>query len=202
MAPQARPGWEPNLAPPSDCRQGAVLVLLYPNHDETYLVLIRRSVTVGSHRGQIFLPGGGRQGSETLLEAALREASEELGIPTQAVEVLGSFSPLYIPVSNYCVRPFVAYHASPLVFSPDPVEVQSVLEVPLRSLLEPSNCRVEIWEDSDFDGPRSVPCFKLGSWTVWGATAMLLSELVTLLEKSRDAAELDGHSSSRYSLIA
>jgi 8-oxo-dGTP pyrophosphatase MutT (NUDIX family) len=183
MVPQPRPGWNREPSLPPDCRQGAVLILLYPRSDRLYLVLTRRSDHVGSHKGQISLPGGAQESDESLVETALRETWEELGIPSQGIEVMGNLTPLYTPPSNYCIHPFVAYRAARPIFHPHDVEVAQVLEVALGSLLDPAIRRVEYWADQRFDSPRRVPCFDIDGQVVWGATAMILSEFVSLLEQ-------------------
>jgi 8-oxo-dGTP pyrophosphatase MutT (NUDIX family) len=181
MAPQPRPGWNPNFALPPDCREGGVLILLYPR-GQLHFVLTRRTETVRSHKGQIALPGGAREEGESLVQTALRETCEELGVPPESIEVIGRLSALYTPPSNYCIHPFVAYRPSAPAFRPDPVEVAEVLEVPLALLLNPSTRKVEYWPDPRFESPRRVPFFDVHGTVVWGATAMILSELATLLE--------------------
>jgi 8-oxo-dGTP pyrophosphatase MutT (NUDIX family) len=185
MAPQPRPGWNPASAMPADCREGGVLVLLYPRAGQLHLVLTQRTHTVRSHKGQISLPGGAREAGEPLVQTALRETCEELGVPPDATEVIGKLSTLYTPPSNYCIHPFVAHCPTTPTFRPDPVEVAQVLEVPLITLLDPSIRRVEHWPDSRFESPRQVPFFDICGQVVWGATAMILSELVTLLENEQ-----------------
>ena len=185
MAPQPRPGWDPDFTLPSDCREGGVLILLYPRAKRLHLVLTRRTETVRSHKGQISLPGGRREAGESLVQTALRETCEELGVPPEGTEVIGQLSALYTPPSNYCIHPFVAYRPYSPAFRPDPVEVAEVLEVPLSTLLDPAIRNVELWSDPGFDSPRRVPFFDVNGQVVWGATAMILSELVTLLEDER-----------------
>jgi hypothetical protein len=98
---------------------------------------------------------------------------------------MGQLSTLYTPPSNYCIYPFLAHRPVAPNFHPDPVEVAEVLEVPLALLLDPSIRRVEYWRVADFESPRRVPFFDIHGQVVWGATAMILSELVTLLEDER-----------------
>ena len=186
MAPQPRPGRYPDLALPNNFREGGVLILLYPRSERLHLVLTRRTETVRSHKGQISLPGGKREGGETLVQTALRETCEELGVPPdEDTEVLGQLSALYPPPSNYCIHPFVAHRSVVPVFNPDPVEVAEVLEVPLATLLNPAIRKVDYWPDPVFESRRRVPFFDVDGQVVWGATAMILSELVTLLEDER-----------------
>jgi len=188
MAPQPRPAWDPDFALPADCREGGVLILLYSRAGRLHLVLTRRTETVRSHKGQISLPGGAHEGDEPLIQTALRETCEELGVPPDGNEVIGRLSPLYTPPSNYCIHPFVAHRPATPVFHPDPVEVAEVLEVPLTLLLDPSTLKEEYWTRSHFESPRRVPFFDVHGQVVWGATAMILSEFVTLLEEERGKA--------------
>jgi 8-oxo-dGTP pyrophosphatase MutT (NUDIX family) len=185
MAPQPRPGWNPDFALPADCRQGGVLILLYSRAERLQLVLTRRTETVRSHKGQISLPGGKREGDESLIQTALRETCEELGVAPDGTEVIGRLSALYTPPSNYCIHPFVGHRSVAPAFRPDPVEVAEILEVPLAVLLDPTIRKVEYWPDARFESPRRVPFFDINGHVVWGATAMILSELVTLLEDKR-----------------
>ncbi len=97
--------------------------------------------------------------------------------------MLGCLSTLYIPRSNYCIYPFVAYRPASPVFCADPIEVAEVLEVPLALLLDPSIRHIEYWSAPDFDSPRRIPFFNIHGQVVWGATAMILSELVSVLDK-------------------
>ena len=183
MAPDPPSGPDTYLNPPEACRRGGVLILLYPCAGELHLVLTRRTQQVRHHKGQVSLPGGAQHSDEELIQTALRETGEELGIPTGTIEVLGALSPLYVPVSGFCIHPFVAHQASRPIFDPDPAEVADVLEVPLARLLDPGARKVEYWSDPRFGVQRRVPCFRMLDWVVWGATAMILSELVALLEE-------------------
>jgi 8-oxo-dGTP pyrophosphatase MutT (NUDIX family) len=182
MAPQPRPGQDPDSGTPADCRESSVLILLYPRAGRLHFVLTRRTETVQSHKGQISLPGGAREDGEFPAQTALRETYEELAVPPDGTEVLGCLSTVYIPRSNYCIYPFVAYRPAPPIFHADPVEVAEVLEVPLALLLAPSTRRVEYRSAPDFDSPRRVPFFDIHGQAVWGATAMILGELVSLLD--------------------
>jgi len=179
MAPTPRPGTTDvsNLEP--DCRRAGVLVLLYPCSDETCLILTRRAESVEHHRGQISLPGGGVHAGETAREAALRETEEELGIPPSALDLLGELTPLYVPPSGFCVYPFVAWMGKRPDFVPNPQEVAEIIEVPVSHLLDPATHREETWAWQD--AGRCVPFYAVGEHKVWGATAMILCELLTLM---------------------
>ncbi len=179
MAPQPRPGTKRIPNPNLDCRRAGVLVLLYPRDDDLCLVLTRRTETLNNHRGQISLPGGSMEPGETAAATALREAQEELGIDPASLELLGALSPLYIPPSDFYIYPVVAYAAERPGFTPNPEEVAEVIEAPLAHLLAADTCQVETWEVRG--QPVRVPFYAVGPHKVWGATAMVLSELVTLL---------------------
>jgi 8-oxo-dGTP pyrophosphatase MutT (NUDIX family) len=168
---------------PGDARDGAGLVLLYPvredgDHDHPSVLLTVRRDDLPNHAGQVSLPGGERESGESLAEAALREAEEEVRLDRSGVRVLGNLSPLHIPVSGFVLHPIVAHYGSRPSLRPDEHEVARVLEVPLRSLLDPSRARMERRHlgGTDYD----VPYFAVGGEKVWGATAMVLAELLWL----------------------
>ncbi len=178
MAPIARPMSRPNDRPDGP-RLGGVLILLYCADEEFYVVLTQRSDYDGVHAGQVSCPGGRHEPPETLRETALRETWEEVGIPSADVELLGELTPLYVMPSDFEVHPFVGHYigAGRPRFVPDPREVAAILEVPLRLLLDPAT-RAE--EEMELRGGLRlpVPFFRVGESRVWGATAMMLSELV------------------------
>ena len=179
MAPLPRPGTERVLEPGLDCRRAGVLVLLYPCGDELCLVLTRRTESLESHRGQISFPGGGLHAGESARDAALRETEEELGVPPSGLDLLGELSPIYIPPSDFCVYPLVAFAAKRPDFIPNPHEVAEVIEAPLSRLLDPAASCEETrpWQDTH----RRVPFYAIGEHKVWGATAMILCELLALI---------------------
>jgi 8-oxo-dGTP pyrophosphatase MutT (NUDIX family) len=179
MAPAPRPGTTPVSELRRDCRRAGVLVLLYPCQDELCLVFTRRTEHLESHSGQISFPGGSLQTGESAPQAALREAEEELGVPTAALELLGELSPLYIPPSDFCVYPLVAYAPERPGFVRNPHEVAEIIEAPLSHLLDPATRREEVWSWQDTG--RQVPFYGVGPHKVWGATAMILCELLTLI---------------------
>lgn len=176
MMPGVRPRQRPdNLN--GQARLGGVLALLYCANDTLTVVLTRRRDDLNSHAGQISFPGGRKEAAETLLTTALRETEEEIGILPTQVEVLGPLASLYIPPSDYEVHPFVAWSLAGKrpSFSASKDEVAEILEVPLRKLMHPAT-RIEApW---DFRGHEVIiPYYAVGEHKVWGATAMMLSEL-------------------------
>ena len=185
MAPLPRPGWHPEDRAEEPARQSGVLVLIYPHQDELYLPLIVRPTYDGAHSGQVAFPGGGcEEGDANLTATALREAQEELGIAVGDVQVLGELSQLYIRPSNYQVTPTVARLAYRPAFTPDVREVARLLEVPLASFMDPAHVRRERWQLQE--RTALVPFFAIQGQTIWGATAMILSELLAVVRSCRE----------------
>lgn len=186
MAPETRlrhlasdGGWRV----PEDARKSAVLLLLYPGKDGLSFPLIERSAYDGVHSRQIALPGGATEPEDvSAVETALREAEEEIGVPRHGVRVLGQLSPLYIPPSNFLVQPVVGWVDAAPVWVPQVTEVASVIETPLgdfvrghyKGMSKIMRRAGEEWE---------VPSYLIQGHVVWGATAMMLSELASLLEE-------------------
>lgn len=167
------------------CREGAVLVLLFPLNGVPATVLTVRRDDLSAHAGQVSFPGGRREANESLLEAALREAHEEVGLAlTDDLRVLGQLTPLYVPPSNFCVYPFVAALPYRPDLSPHEGEVKAILEVPLAHFLNPDVRREEVWPIQG--QPVSVPFYVVGEHNVWGGTAMMLTELAILVRPFAD----------------
>jgi 8-oxo-dGTP pyrophosphatase MutT (NUDIX family) len=155
-------------------------VLLYDRDDRLFLPLTQRAQTLQTHGGQISLPGGAREPQDkSFSETAVREVSEELGVPAEAISVLGPLTPLYVPPSRFCVYPYVGRALCPFSMRPDPDEVAEVIEVPLDHLLDPGSKGVRT---RTRDGRRyEVPLYKLADHQVWGATAMILAEFLAMV---------------------
>lgn len=162
--------------------RAAVLALIYPSGGDAYLAFMKRNEYDGPHSAQVSFPGGAwEEGDQSLEETALRETREELGI-TGPIEILGALTPLHIPVSNFMVFPFMGWMSEAPRFAPDPSEVQYVIEARLSELLSPANRDSEtIWHHE-----RSIdaPYYRVGKEKIWGATAMMLSELLQLTGKA------------------
>lgn len=163
-------------------RQGAVLLLLYYVDGQWFFPLVRRSQQLRLHRGQIGLPGGAQEtGDASLWETALREAAEEIGIFPEQILYVGALTPLEIPVSEYVVHPFVGYASTMPIFHINEAEVESLIEFPLQTLLDPAAKRAEEW--LLHGRPTHVPFYYYQGAVIWGATAMILSELEALLRR-------------------
>ena len=161
-------------------REAGVLLLLYPGADGAlHFPLIERAsdLKADRHRGQIALPGGKREPEDaTIVETALRETEEEVGVPRTHIEVLGQLTPLYIPVSNFRVTAAVGFAERRPVFVRQETEVARIITGSLAELFAEDAVR---HRDVAIDGRltlKQVPYFSLGGEVVWGATAMMLSE--------------------------
>lgn len=169
-----------HFGPPTRrARQAAVVALLYPRAGEWHLPLTVRPGTLPSHAGQISLPGGALNAGESPSQAALRELQEELGVSAPQVTLLGELSPLYVFVSEYSVTPCVAAVNARPDFQPSADEVHELLEVPLALFLEPAHRGRHTRRVRGIE--LSVPHFLWGRHRIWGATAMMLSELAGLV---------------------
>jgi 8-oxo-dGTP pyrophosphatase MutT (NUDIX family) len=179
MVPEHRRGDKTYREAEGTCLRAGVLVLIYPREEGLHLVLTRRTASVVHHQAQISFPGGQMDELETPVDTALREGEEELAILPAEVRVLGELTPLYIPPSNYCIYPVVAAAEERPDFRPSPHEVAEVIEVPLSHLLNPRNIKTEKWPLHGLD--VRVPYYHFRSHKIWGATAMVLAELLDVI---------------------
>jgi 8-oxo-dGTP pyrophosphatase MutT (NUDIX family) len=183
MSTDPRPGHKTYQDVEDSCFGAGVLVLLYPRKGKLHLVLTRRTSGVAHHQAQISFPGGRKDDQETIVEAALRETQEELNVPPEAVRILGELTPLYVPPSNYCIYPVVAAAKKRPDFRPSPAEVAEVIEIPLDHLLDAAHIHREVWKLRGAD--VAVPFYLFEGHKIWGATAMVLAELLNLLAARR-----------------
>jgi 8-oxo-dGTP pyrophosphatase MutT (NUDIX family) len=161
------------------CSNAGVLLLLYPKNNELVLVLTRRTDRVVNHQGQISLPGGRQEKGETIRQTAIRETGEELGVSADTIEILGELTPLYVPVSNFCIHPLVAFAPIRPHITPSPFEVDEVIEIPLNHLLDDSNIQHETRIIREYE--VCIPFYQFQQYKIWGATAMVLSEFIEIL---------------------
>lgn len=165
-------------------RKAAVMLLLFPIQETCHFALIQRPDYEGVHGGQVSFPGGKLEASETFLEAALREMEEEIGVQAATVEVLGQLSEVFIPPSKMYVTPFVAYCSSTPTFITDSYEVSELLTIPMEHLFDDSRVRVTrqtVGRGTVNALTMEIPYFDLHDKKVWGATAVILSEMKELL---------------------
>jgi 8-oxo-dGTP pyrophosphatase MutT (NUDIX family) len=173
--------WRHYEITPRDARAAAVLLLLYPHEGEWHLPLTLRPSHLAAHAGQVSLPGGAVEPGETTAQAAIREFHEELGDADGPLDLLGTLSPLYVQASNYLVAPWVAVASARPQFTINPAEVEELLEMPLPHLFSPAHFGSH---SREYRGQvYSAPHFAFQSHRIWGATCMILGELVTILEE-------------------
>lgn len=166
---------------PVDARESAVLILLYPMEDGLYTTMIERSTYAGVHSGQIAFPGGKREASDAdLVATALREAREEVNFNDAGSSLLGFLSPVYIPVSYFMVQAVVMFSHHAPVLRASEWEVASILNVPLFQLFE-RKVTTSVQPSINPSVKWQVPAYETEQGhIIWGATAMILSELEAL----------------------
>jgi 8-oxo-dGTP pyrophosphatase MutT (NUDIX family) len=163
-------------------RKSAVMILLWPENRIIHSLLIRRPVYEGVHSGQMAFPGGSYEtGDPGLVDTAIRETKEEIGVEIIENQVAGILTPLYIPVSNFLVQPVVACLDRRPVFKADPEEVSEILDFELELILVPSAVKSKLRVLAN--GLKAeTPYYDIRGSEVWGATAMILSELSVIVK--------------------
>lgn len=177
------PGIRDYFKPSTKSRKAGVLILLYPKNEYIYIAFIKRTEYDGPHSGQISFPGGKSEKSDNnIIETALRESQEEIGIIPDKVKVIGQLTPLNIPVSNFIVYPLIGIYDQEPAFTADPKEVEKILEIKLKDLLNPANCTRKEFNYGEI--AFSAPIYCPSDITIWGATAMMLSEFLEIIKKN------------------
>jgi 8-oxo-dGTP pyrophosphatase MutT (NUDIX family) len=179
MPTPPREGWKPGEFP-SDARAAAGLLLLYPGTEGPSIPLTLRASGLRRHAAQISLPGGATDPGETLVQAAVREAHEEIGVDPARVRILGELTPVYVLVSGFTLHPVVGITDERPSFVAAVHEVEEVLEVSIDDLQDASRIR----QGTRTRGGVAIeyPYFDLLGHQVWGATAMILGEFICLLQ--------------------
>jgi 8-oxo-dGTP pyrophosphatase MutT (NUDIX family) len=172
---------EANLNRPN-ARNAAVMMFFYPKNSKTHFALIKRNSYPGVHSSQIAFPGGKvEEEDENLMQTALRETHEEIGVHPNLIQIVRSFTTVYIPPSNFLVHPFLGFSESEIQFVLQEDEVAGIIETPLHILLDDTIITNKILETS-YSKSIDIPAFQIYEHTVWGATAMMLSELKDMLK--------------------
>ena len=173
-----------SIEAPATAKKSAVLVLIYEKNNDPHVLLIERvGYEKDPHSRQISFPGGKFEPDDITLEnCALRECYEEVGVKPEQVHIIGRMTHLYIPVSNFEVFPVLAFSNRPLVFIEQPTEVNLILETPLSLLLHPETVKHTIMKAGPEQILLNVPYFDVFEKKVWGATAMILSELLEMFK--------------------
>jgi len=183
LAPPARrTELEAQTTPPVDARKSAVMILLFHDKEELKVVFIRRSLYVGIHSGQIAFPGGRYEDTDPTIEyTAFREIEEEIGVGKNQIELLGQLSDIYVPPSNFLISIFVGYMAQKPNYKPDEREVAEVIEVSFNELLLPNAIGQKSFYVPSAGQSFDAPCYQTTQCDIWGASAMVVSELVDML---------------------
>jgi len=185
MAPAFRPRAAASQNPPPGKAAVLIPVYLSPEGIPSILLTLRKTYD-GVHSAQVSFPGGKFDAHETdPVEVALRESQEEVGLTPSAVKIAGLLSPLYIPVSHMLVQPVVGFIEGYIEWIPDPREVERLISVTMESLADPSLVQskaVRISASLSMD----APFYSIGNETVWGATAMILSEWIEVWKQISD----------------
>ncbi len=172
------------LAKIDNYRESGVAVIIYFKDNKWQSILILRTTYKGAHSGQVSFPGGKKEPFEnSIIETAIRESEEEIGITRSNIDFLGKLTPIYIPVSNFKVEASVFHLKEDDVFVKDIKEVQEIIHYPLADLLNPDNKGVTNINISDQLKMKDVPCFFIQNHIVWGATAIILNEVKQILNR-------------------
>ena len=178
VAPRPRRDW-PSGFDQTQVREAGGLLIVTARNQRAHVVLTVRAGHLGRHGGQISLPGGVVEPGETFEEAALREAHEEIGLPVDAVRTVGALTPIDITVSGFRLHPVVAAASRPLLLVPDHAEVAEILEIDIEALADPASFHERLIARDDIT--FVAPTFVVGTAEIWGATAMVLAEFLTLV---------------------
>jgi 8-oxo-dGTP pyrophosphatase MutT (NUDIX family) len=184
MAGSYRPVVSIDEAIEKQAKSAGVLILVTKLKTDFHFLMIQRTTYDGAHSGQMAFPGGKKEPHDTsILDTAIRECYEEIGIKVSKSDILGALTPLYIPVSHFVVYPFIAFIDAPLQFIKDPTEVEAIYLFKVQDFFKPENI-----QDFSFqiqNQMMTVPSYQFQGQTVWGASAMILSEWFDIIQKIR-----------------
>ncbi|MFM2269830.1 MAG: hypothetical protein RL757_3271 [Bacteroidota bacterium] len=169
---------------PADARQACVMPLLCPNGNDWQVVLILRAkMESDRHSGQISFAGGQLDATDASLQAcALREVWEEIGVPSEKINIIGQMTEIFIPVSNFRVFPFLGFCTEKITFNAQETEVRGILTPNIYDFLNPHNKKIKDIRLNETTVLEGVPYFDIDGRVVWGATAMMLAELAELIK--------------------
>jgi len=184
MAPPDRSLKNFPKVPQADSSIAAVLIILYQHNGSVYTVFIQRPDYEGVHSGQISFPGGRKEPEDTdIVKTALREANEEVGINLSKISVIGTLTPLFIPVSKTIVTPVIGWINKRPAFKIQEEEVVYLIEGDLKTFLNPSIINIKRFKI--LGEMRDIKYFDYNGHVIWGATAMILNELLEIIKKGR-----------------
>jgi 8-oxo-dGTP pyrophosphatase MutT (NUDIX family) len=170
--------------------RSGVMMLCYPENDDLMIVFIRRTKDNGVHSGQIAFPGGRfdeAAGDKNTCDTAIRETFEEIGVEIRRQQIIRAMAPLYIPPSNYLVDPYLAYIDALPNVTANTTEVDEIIILPVFKLLDENSITESCF--STIYGDISAPCYGVDNIKIWGATAIMLSELICI-ERVRRGIEI------------
>jgi 8-oxo-dGTP pyrophosphatase MutT (NUDIX family) len=185
LAPEMRLAYDDKKITANNPKIAAVLALFYPNNNNnTSLLLTKRASYNGPHSNQISFPGGKIEKSDNnLSQTALRETFEEVGVSQEKVEILREITNVYIPPSNFLVTPFIGITKTKPMFKVNS-EVAEIIEISFLDLLDDNNLGT-IQITNSYMKETLVPSFNINGSVIWGATAMILSEIKEVLKKTQ-----------------
>ncbi len=161
-------------------RRAAVLIPLYAEGGETFVLFTKRTQIVEHHKGEISFPGGAVDPDDPdLLSAALRETNEELGIPSDQIRILGTLDDVTSAVSGFIITPFVGWIPHPYPFKVNPDEISEILTAPLSVFRDPHNLRVVVYERGR--ERKDILFYHHGKYEIWGVTARILKGMIDLV---------------------
>ncbi|HLP04809.1 MAG TPA: CoA pyrophosphatase [Paludibacter sp.] len=187
MAPASRARELENVSGKlENARKSAVMMLFFGEAEDLKMIVIRRSNYVGIHAGQIAFPGGRyEEGDGDVQETAYRELEEEIGITRDKIELLGRLTDIYVPPSNFLISIFVGYLEERPLYKIQDREVAEVIEVPLQEFFSPNVVKFKDFYVSSLKAAANAPYFDVTNAEIWGASAMVISELLELLKEGR-----------------
>jgi 8-oxo-dGTP pyrophosphatase MutT (NUDIX family) len=190
MAPEGRKSSENIFNHTGKHKNSAVMITLWETGNQLKTLLIQRKIYIGAHSGQISFPGGKFEDHEqNPIEVALRETYEEVGIKPESIEIIGNLSPLYIPASHFMVYPVIGYIHQQPEFSLQEREVESIIQLPVSTFLEPKT--VQSTRIVLSNGWKiNTPFYAIENHMVWGATAMIMSEFTELIQRNGYQADI------------
>ena len=177
MSPNGRGKSSEAIKKSNNYRESAVALIIYENQNELKGILTERSPYRGMHSGEVCLPGGKMEEfDEDLKQTAIRESTEEIGLKYEHFELLGELTPVFIPVSNFSIQPFVFHYTEQPVFIKNIREVAEIFSFPIRQLFEEDIIKKKRIELSGKRVLDDIPYFDINNKVVWGATALILHE--------------------------
>ncbi len=201
------PGWKaqkvmsvhhrvPYQQAPDHAIKAAVLILIHSQAGIPHITYVKRQshIKQDKHKGQISFPGGRYEYSDrNLWQTALRETEEEIGVASNTITKLGKITPLYIPVSNFIVHPYIGYTTHPTQYRLQISEIEKTIDVPMYYLFDPSRKGTTDVVASGKYRLSNVPYYDLFGEILWGATAMMTSEFTALFQKADNVKTVDPH---------